>query len=107
MNSKILFFKNSSFKKNSYYQKIKKNYFSTSFNIGYEKQVVGNLKLAPLPYEKNALSPYFSEETVFYHYEKHHKGYVDKLNQLANGKYFIFFYGIFSFKKDLKFLGKV
>jgi Fe-Mn family superoxide dismutase len=85
MNSKILFFKNSSFKKNSYYQKIKKNYFSTSFNIGYEKQVVGNLKLAPLPYEKNALSPYFSEETVFYHYEKHHKGYVDKLNQLANG----------------------
>lgn len=33
-----------------------------------------------LPYKENALEPYISKETLFYHYEKHHRGYVDKLN---------------------------
>jgi Fe-Mn family superoxide dismutase len=36
-----------------------------------------------LPYKKNSLSPYVSEETVEFHYEKHHKGYVAKLNEIA------------------------
>ena len=35
-----------------------------------------------LPYKENALEPYISRETLFYHYEKHHRGYVDKLNGL-------------------------
>lgn len=39
-----------------------------------------------LPYSKDALTPYISEQTVDFHYEKHHKGYVKKLNDaLANG----------------------
>jgi superoxide dismutase, Fe-Mn family len=38
-----------------------------------------------LPYEANALEPHISAETVFYHYEKHHRGYVDKLNALIKG----------------------
>ena len=35
-----------------------------------------------LPYKENALEPHISRETLFYHYEKHHRGYVDKLNGL-------------------------
>ena len=35
-----------------------------------------------LPYPKDGLAPYISEETMMYHYEKHHQAYVDKLNQL-------------------------
>lgn len=41
--------------------------------------------LAPLPYAKNALAPHISEETVSFHYEKHHAGYVTKLNQMTTG----------------------
>ena len=36
--------------------------------------------LPELPYSKQALSPHISEETLNYHYGKHHKAYVDKLN---------------------------
>ena len=41
--------------------------------------------LPDLPWPKNALAPYISETTVEFHYEKHHRGYVVKLNQLAEG----------------------
>lgn len=40
-------------------------------------------KLAKLPFEKNALEPYISEETINYHYGKHHQTYVDNLNKLS------------------------
>jgi len=40
-------------------------------------------ELPPLPYPKNALSPHLSEETLNFHYDKHHRSYVNKLNQLA------------------------
>ncbi len=36
--------------------------------------------LMALPYEKNALEPYISEETLNYHYGKHHQTYVNNLN---------------------------
>lgn len=39
-------------------------------------------ELMPLPYAKDALEPYMSKETVDYHYEKHHKKYVENLNKL-------------------------
>lgn len=38
--------------------------------------------LPSLPYAKDALEPYISAETFSYHYDKHHKTYVDKLNDL-------------------------
>jgi superoxide dismutase, Fe-Mn family len=38
--------------------------------------------LPALPYELNALEPHISKETLEYHYGKHHKAYVDKLNTL-------------------------
>lgn len=44
-----------------------------------------SIELSPLPYEKNALEPYISEKTVGFHYDKHHAGYVKKLNGLIDG----------------------
>lgn len=41
--------------------------------------------LPELPYEKRALAPHISEETLNYHYGKHHKSYVDKLNAQLTG----------------------
>jgi superoxide dismutase, Fe-Mn family len=38
--------------------------------------------LPPLPYALDALAPILSQETLEYHYGKHHKAYVDKLNEL-------------------------
>jgi Fe-Mn family superoxide dismutase len=39
-------------------------------------------ELPPLPFPKNALEPHMSAETLDFHYGKHHKAYVDKLNEL-------------------------
>ncbi len=39
-------------------------------------------ELPPLPYEKNALEPHISAETLEYHYGKHHATYVTNLNKL-------------------------
>lgn len=44
--------------------------------------------LPPLPYEYDALEPYMSEETLRYHHDKHHQGYVEKLNKLCQGTEF-------------------
>jgi len=41
--------------------------------------------LPPLPYARNALEPYMSRETLDFHYGKHHKAYVDKVNNLIGG----------------------
>lgn len=37
-------------------------------------------KLPELLFPYNALEPYITEETMHYHYDKHFKGYIDKLN---------------------------
>ena len=41
--------------------------------------------LQDLPYSQELLSPTLSAETVDFHYNKHHRGYVDKLNGLIKG----------------------
>lgn len=41
-----------------------------------------SFQLSPLPYGKNALQPYISQETLEYHYSKHHCAYVNNLNNL-------------------------
>ncbi|AQQ68356.1 superoxide dismutase [Microbulbifer agarilyticus] len=41
--------------------------------------------LPELPYAMDALQPHISQETLEYHYGKHHKTYVDKLNGLLDG----------------------
>lgn len=40
-------------------------------------------ELPALPYAKNALAPHISEETLEYHYGKHHQTYVTNLNNLT------------------------
>jgi Fe-Mn family superoxide dismutase len=42
--------------------------------------------LPPLPFEKNALAPHISAETLDYHHGKHHQAYVTNLNKLTEGK---------------------
>jgi Fe-Mn family superoxide dismutase len=44
--------------------------------------------LPPLPFAKNALAPNMSEETLEYHYGKHHQTYVTNLNKLIPGTEF-------------------
>lgn len=45
-------------------------------------------ELPKLPYELNALEPYISQETLEYHYGKHHRNYVNKTNELIQGTEF-------------------
>ena len=42
-------------------------------------------QLPALPYEKNALEPHISQETLEFHHGKHHNTYVVKLNGLIEG----------------------
>lgn len=45
-----------------------------------------NFDVPALPYAKDALAPAMSAETLEFHYEKHHKGYANKLKSLIEGK---------------------
>ena len=42
-------------------------------------------ELLPLPWAKNALEPYISQQTIEFHYGKHHQTYVNNLNNLIVG----------------------
>ena len=42
-------------------------------------------ELPSLPWAEDALEPAYSARTVSFHYGKHHKAYVDKLNKIAAG----------------------
>jgi Fe-Mn family superoxide dismutase len=42
--------------------------------------------LPPLPWAKDALEPYITAKTMGFHYDKHHRAYVDNLNKLLAGK---------------------
>ena len=42
-------------------------------------------QLPPLPYAADALEPHISRETLEFHHGKHHKAYVEKLNELIGG----------------------
>ena len=41
-----------------------------------------------LPFAMDALAPHISRETLEYHYGKHHRTYVNKLNELIKGTEF-------------------
>lgn len=43
------------------------------------------LKLPPLPYAFDALEPHIDARTMEIHHDKHHKTYVDKLNEATTG----------------------
>jgi superoxide dismutase, Fe-Mn family len=42
-------------------------------------------ELPPLPYARDALAPHMSEQTLDFHYGKHHQTYVTNLNGLVEG----------------------
>lgn len=41
--------------------------------------------LPSLPYSRDALAPHISEETLNFHYGKHHQAYVTNLNKMIEG----------------------
>jgi len=43
-------------------------------------------EIFPLPYAKDALAPHIGARTVDIHYEKHHRGYLNKLKRAIEGK---------------------
>jgi Fe-Mn family superoxide dismutase len=51
----------------------------------YVARAAARFEQPPLPYAEDALAPQISARTVGLHYGKHHKGYFDKLNELAAG----------------------
>lgn len=46
------------------------------------------IELPPLPYDRTALEPHISGETIDFHYGKHHRTYVDNLNKQIDGTEF-------------------
>ena len=46
------------------------------------------IEFMDLPFKENELEPFISEETIKFHYEKHHRAYVEKVNELIRGSEF-------------------
>lgn len=44
-----------------------------------------SIQLPELPFEKNALAPTISQQTIEFHYGKHHQAYVTNTNKLIEG----------------------
>ncbi len=43
------------------------------------------IQLPQLPWAESALAPHISQETISFHYGKHHKAYVDNANKMLEG----------------------
>jgi superoxide dismutase, Fe-Mn family len=56
-----------------------------SFGQTQASASAGPYKLPPLPYDFNALEPSIDAKTMEIHHDKHHGGYVDKLNAAIQG----------------------
>jgi len=52
------------------------------------KEIIMAFTLPPLPYERTALQPHITENTLNFHYGKHHQAYLDNLNKLVPGSAF-------------------
>jgi Fe-Mn family superoxide dismutase len=50
------------------------------------KETLMPFSLPNLPYDKTALAPHISAETLEFHHGKHHAAYVTNLNKLLEGK---------------------
>jgi Fe-Mn family superoxide dismutase len=73
--SMLDFLKNNSKSYISQFEKIGYNYTSYQF-------MTFPLRFQKLPYELDELEPFISKQTMYYHYNKHYKGYINKLNNL-------------------------
>ena len=47
--------------------------------------VAGPFQLPALPWDEGALDPVISARTISFHYGKHHRAYIQKLNELVRG----------------------
>lgn len=56
--------------------------------FNHQAGVVMEHTLPALPYARDALAPHISEETLDFHYGKHHQTYVTNLNNLIKGTEF-------------------
>lgn len=65
----------------------------------YEMKKIG---IEKLPYSYSALKPFIDSETMKFHYSKHYKGYVDKLNTALSKKN----YGDLELEKIIKNISK-
>ena len=67
------------------------------------------IKMIPLPYNLNALEPYYSKETLDIHYNILYKGYVDNTNKteekLARARLENNFENIKCLERDVSFFG--
>ncbi|MBL8863211.1 MAG: superoxide dismutase [Planctomycetes bacterium] len=61
---------------------------SQNIQVPATAAATGPFVLPPLPWKDDALAPHVSAQTISFHYGKHHKAYVDNLNNLAKGKPF-------------------
>jgi Fe-Mn family superoxide dismutase len=59
---------------------------ATALGFAMDAPASSQIVVPPLPFSKDALAPYISEDTLNYHYDKHHKGYAGKLNGLIEEK---------------------
>lgn len=69
----------------NYYNKLTKEATMSEVNVDNFSQAAqsgSQYVLAPLPYANNALEPVITANTLSFHYGKHHKTYVDNLNNL-------------------------
>ena len=63
----------------------KLNFFKLLTNSTKGERKMAKFELPALPYAKDALEPNISENTLNFHYGKHHQAYVTKLNELVAG----------------------
>jgi Fe-Mn family superoxide dismutase len=52
------------------------------------KREANPIALPPLPYPEDALAPVISANTLSFHYGKHHKAYITKVNELISNTEF-------------------
>ena len=53
-----------------------------SANNHKKERMINMYDMPNLPYSYDSLEPYIDEKTVRIHYEKHHKGYLNNLNEI-------------------------
>jgi len=53
--------------------------------IAAQGQAASAISLPPLPYAQNALAPFISENTISFHYGKHHQAYVNNTVKMIAG----------------------
>ncbi len=58
------------------------DFFDATLSPFLFKDLMMTFTLPPLPYTLDALQPHLSQETLEYHYGKHHQAYVTNLNKL-------------------------